>query len=440
MNAPATASSRPVRRWLVPGIVLLAAIGVDCSAYLVLRVGHSSALANSARGLVRAGQYAEARPVVERWVAEAATDADRAEAYYHLARVELAADRTQETVNALGKSLDLGYPPSVLAPYRAVIQARSRQYAEAEPVLRQALATSDEPMPEVAQALARTYLSTFRLKEAAAPIARWMKDAPDDPTPYLWRNEIDARSDAGHSVVIQNYKAALQRDPDLAEARLGLADRLRQANRLEEAAEEFAAYLKLRPDDPEGHVGAGQVALTLGLAAEATAHFDRALELAPHDPVAQKQRGEIDLKAREFASARDRFREVIRSDPFDPEVHYKLARALQGLGDDAGARAEDARYAELRADHLHMADLRTALVNNPNDTKLRLETAEWMLAHGHDDEGKSWCDRILKDHPGHVPTLDLLVKYYEGKNDAGKANYYRLLLKQDAATPPDRRS
>ena len=59
----------------------------------------------------------------------------------------------QGVINELAQAMELGYPTSKLAPYRAVILARSEQYAEAEPILRNALAASDEPQPEVAEAL-----------------------------------------------------------------------------------------------------------------------------------------------------------------------------------------------------------------------------------------------------------------------------------------------
>lgn len=433
MKSPATAPDRRARSVVRTAIVAAVAAVVLAALYFAFGRNSANALAETAREAVAARRFDQARGVIAKWLAK---DPDAAEAYYLLARVEVAADRSQEAVNALARALELGHPPSELAPYHAVIQSRSDQAGRAEPILRRALEDSDAPMPEVAQALARVYLSTFRLPEAAEPIARWMKDAPDDPRPYLWRNEIDLRSDADHSVVIQNYKAALRRDPNHAEARLGLADRLRLANRLDEAAAEFDAYIKLKPDDPEGYVGAGRVALVQGRNADAAKLFDRALERNPREPVALKERGVIDLNDRKYESARDRLRRVLEIDPYDPDTHYKLARALQGLKDYDGARAEDAAAQRLLAEHSRMIDLRSALVKKPKDLALRLETAEWLLTHGHDDEGKTWCDQILRDHPGNVPTLKLLVDYHGRKKDMGQANYYRLLLRQAESGSP----
>ena len=81
----------------------------------------------------------------------------------------------------------------------------------------------------VAKELARIYLSTFRLPRAARAIERWRTLAPEDPRPYMWRNEIASRSDVGHAILILNDRAALDRDPNLDEARLGLARELSKA-------------------------------------------------------------------------------------------------------------------------------------------------------------------------------------------------------------------
>ena len=381
----------------------------------------------AARNAITNRRFDEARTAVSQWLK---ADPNSPEAYYLLARVELAAGHAQETVNALAKSLDLGYPPEKLAPYRAVIQVKNGQYDEAEPVLRKALADSDEPMPEVAQALANIYLATFRMRDAAKPIARWMRDAPDDPMPYLSQNEIETRSDADHAVIIQNYQEALRRDPKLAKARLGLAERFRLANRLDEAADEFATYIQTKPDDPEGPLGAGRVALAQGKRDDSARHFDRVLELNPREPTALKERGAIELIRGNLEKARGFLERAVKADPFDPDAHFTLSQVLQRMGDPEGAKREVALSLQLRKEHARLADLRSALVRKPKDLALRVEVAQWLLEHGHDEEGLTWTEQILHDVPGHEPTVRMLIDHFTRVKNAGKANYYRLLLRK----------
>jgi tetratricopeptide (TPR) repeat protein len=431
MSEPSTSSSvkakRPIRKWAawIAYVVILCAIARFALVPVVTR--HSVRKAAFARQAFKERRLDDARATILDWLK---ADPKSGEAYYLLARVDLATDHPQQAFDELVKSLDLGYPVEKLAPYRAVIRAKAGQYVEAEPALRKALDESDEPMPEVAEALARVYLATFRLPRAEAPIARWMKDAPDDPTPYLWQNEIESRRDAGHAVVIQNYQEALRRDPKLAKARLGLADRLRQAHRLDEAAAEFATYIEAHPDDPEGHLGAGRVALEEGLADRAGKSFDRVLELNPTEPTALKERGAIERTRGHLEAARGFLERAIKVDPYDPDSHFVLGQVLQRLGDPDGARREDALSSKLRAEHARLADLRSALVKKPKDLAKRVEVAQWLLEHGHDEEGLTWTEQILHDVPNHEPTTRLLIDYFTRKKDAGKANYYRMMLRK----------
>ncbi len=416
------------RRWALAGLAVVA-VSVGIGVVVTARM-KTSALRNEALGAIAARKWDAAAGAVDRWVAR---EPRSGEAQYALARVRLAQQRPQEAMDAVSKALDLGHDPAPLFILRAVMQAQADQFDEAEPVLRGALAESDAPQPEVAAALARIYLSTFQLEKAAGPIARWMRDAPEDPRPYLWRNEIDRRRDTDASVLIGNYREALARDPNLDEARLGLADRLRQAHRLDEAADEFAEYIRRKPNDPDGHLGAGRTDLERGRFDDAAKHFDRALELDPREPTALKERGAIELKLGRYPRAKELLLRAVAVDPYDSDTHYNLARALQRLGDIPGQVAEDARARALRAEHNQLAEWRALLVKRPKDPELRLKIADWLLEHGHDDEGLDFTKLILHDIPGHRPTLERLIKYYEDRNDPGRANYYQVLLNQARA-------
>src|SRR5262249_36172001 len=153
------------------------------------------------------------------------------------------------------------------------------------------------------EALAGIYLKTFDLARAAAVLDRWAREAPQDPTPCLWRAEVHSRVESAPDAVLNDYRAALRRDPGHPKARLGLAEELRKAHRNAAAAAEFGRYLALRPDDPAGHLGAGQNLLEMGDDAAAIRHLERALALDPQNPMALKQAAEAALLRDDFAGA-----------------------------------------------------------------------------------------------------------------------------------------
>ncbi len=137
----------------------------------------------------------------------------------------------------------------------------------------------------VAKELARIYLSTYRLDQAARAIERWRGLAPEDPQPYLWKNEILSRTDVEPAIPIQNYRAALERDPTLDKARLGLAQQLSKARRFEDADQEYLAYLQRIPDDALALLGLGRNAFQQGAIDSARRYFESALRANPPSPM-----------------------------------------------------------------------------------------------------------------------------------------------------------
>src|SRR5262249_52378625 len=147
------------------------------------------------------------------------------------ARIAWAHDDLAVVDRELARADELGYPREPLARLRGLLLARANRGAEAEPLLLQSWESSRQPDPEVAEALARPYLGGLPLAAARTALDRWTREVPGDARPYLWRAEINLRSEDNPEILIADYRAALARDPDLDRARLGLADQLRANHR-----------------------------------------------------------------------------------------------------------------------------------------------------------------------------------------------------------------
>ena len=152
------------------------------------------------------------------------------------------------------------------------------------------------------------------------------------PGPLCWHAAVHRRSDAEPEVIIEDYREALRRDTDNAEARLGLAEQLEQAHRNREAADAYAAYLALRPDDPAGHLGAGRNAADSGDDDAGQVHLDRVLNLDPENAVAHLERAKISLRRGANETALVHLDRAVALAPFDPVAHYQRSLALKRLG------------------------------------------------------------------------------------------------------------
>jgi tetratricopeptide (TPR) repeat protein len=418
-------SARGTHRALRTAILTLGLVAVTATGaalayqqYRVLR------WAGVVRRSFAARRYQEARTALHRWLRERPHSA---EAAYYRAWLALVDQDPDAAVRAFEQAKTSGIDPSLLRPLTGVYQARANRINDAEPILREAFEQQREPQVEVARELARIYLVSYRLPEAGVVLTRWRTLAPEDPQPYLWSNEVAARSNAEPAVLVQNYRAALERDPNLDKARLGLAEQLSKDRRYDEAEREYRAYLERHPEDAKGMVGLGRNALQGGDLAAASTYFETALRANPREPEALKELAQTDLRLGRFAQAAQRFERLTEIEPYDHEVRYSFAQALKLKGDEVRARSESELAARLREQHDRILGLRHKILQDPKDLGSRQEVARWMLEHGHAEEGLKWTREILRADPHHAPTHRLLADYYQKQGDSGLANYHRLM-------------
>ena len=421
------------RRWTVI-VAALAVIGA-ASAVLIPGVRARSAAteaARLAREAVEAGREAEARPLLDRW---SSFEPKGGEPDYYRARLEVHLDRPAEAMEAMRRSLALGHAEGPLRVLRAILLARAGQLEAAEPALIAAFREGVEPKADVAEALSRIFLKTFRLGEAGRVLDVWMVASPEDPRPYLRLNEVAERTDSDPEVQVRNYREALRRDPALNAARLALAEKLRDGSKIDEAEVEYATLLARDPKNVAGLVGAGRVALLKGDLTAATRHYEDALAIDPREKVALRELGLIDLNAGRTTKARDRLKAAVEVDPFDPEVRYSYSRALKATGDEARSAEEAAETERLKREQQTIVDLRKGLVERPDDIDLRCAAARWLIGHGHDKEGLDWARLVLRQRPGHPSACKLLADYHEGRREFGLANFYRTAASTESLAP-----
>lgn len=411
---------------LAPAAVLVVA-AVAVAAYFGYHQYRVHRLAQRVRRSFAARDYAGASEALRRWLVLSPRSG---EAHYYKGWEALALNHPQDAEQAIGQAGTLGFDQTRLACLTAVYHARADRFAEAEPVLTQAFLNRIEPQDLIARELARILISTFRLDRAVWPIERWRTLAPDDPQPYLWINEIWARSEVDSALLIHNYRAALDRDPLLDSARLGLARELSKARRFEDAEPEFLAYLERHPHDSTALLSLGRNAFQQGDLEKSKRYFETVLAVAPDDPEALKELSQIDLRLGRVQQAHARLERLVAVQPFDHEIRYSYAESLRLAGDEARAKEQVLQADRLRKERNHLLELRFQLLKHPLDIEARFQIAKWLLEHGQDQEGLKWTKEILRADPGHPATHMLLAAYHAKHGNHGLANYHRLSAAQ----------
>jgi tetratricopeptide (TPR) repeat protein len=427
--APEAAARTRSRRRPHPAFPLLAlaALGMIVaagSAYFGFEQFRVVRLARTVRQAFAGRHIEEARGPLHRWLA---LRPGSGEAHYFEAWAALAADQPVEAIKAIDQARSLGFDRALIDCLSAIGQSRSQRFNESEPVLVRAFREQLEPRDMVAKELARIYVSSYRFDQAPGPIERWRTLAPDDALPYIWMNEILSRSEADATILIQNFRAALERDPNLDKAKLGLAQQLSKARRFDEAEQEYLAYLKRKPDDATALLDLGRDAVQQSDIERARQYFESALKVNSRQAEALKELGKIDLQLARFQQACESLERLTQIDPFDHEVRYNYAQALKLAGHLERAKTELAQAARLRAEQDEIIHLRSAALQDPNNLGARFQVTRWMFDHGHEQEGLKWTNEILRADPRHVPTHKLLADYYGKQGNAGLANYHRVM-------------
>ena len=226
--------------------------------------------------------------------------------------------------------------------------------------------------------------------------------------------------------MLEDYREALRRNPDLAPARLGVAEELRKAHRNAEAADAYRSYLALRPDDAAAHLGAGRNLAEQGDDEAAARHLRRAIELNGQNAQAHAELAQLCSRRGDWAAALARLDRAIAVDPFDLGVRQSRGQVLARLGRAAEARAEQAAANRLRDDLKVLSEARSRLLASPHDPRVSSRCARWMFAHGHGPEGARWAEKILAERPLDPDASRLLADYHDRRGETGLANRYRL--------------
>lgn len=400
-------------------IVALVALILAGAATVALRLHDRDA--KTVRRALAEGRLDEASAALDRWLH---SDPRSAEAYFLRARIAWERDDLAAVHHDLERARVLGYPARDMAGLLGLLLARTNQLSQAEPYLRTAFEGSRRTDPRVADALARIYLGTFRLKEAEAVLDRWSLEVPADARPYLLRTEVDRRLSHSLDTLIADYREALRRDPGLDRARLGLAEMLRGAHRNVEAAEEYNAYLARKSDDPLAYLGAGQNAIEMGELDRAVGWLDRSLELAPRNPVTLAARASVEVRRNGFEAALRFLDRAVEADPFDQTNRYQRMLVLAKLGHRDQAESERRAVERIRADQKEFQRISDALLDSPVDPELRSRMARWLMAHGHEDEAVDWAKLVLADHSSDPTMNRLLADYYRRHGQTGLANFH----------------
>lgn len=214
----------------------------------------------------------------------------------------------------------------------------SGQYAAAVPYLKEAMARDEQNLP-------------YRLVLAHSCL--WSKQYQcvlDVYHQILTLNAESAEADmlAGeaydemrdHEDAIQQFRNAVKSDPKVPGVHFGLGYLLWTQSRYDEAAQQFQLESENSPNDAEAIAYRADSEVRLEHPEQALPLLEKALELNSHLELPWLDLGIVDAGAGHNDKALREFKTAAHLAPADVQVHWRLARLYQSMGDKTAASAE----------------------------------------------------------------------------------------------------
>jgi predicted Zn-dependent protease len=181
---------------------------------------------------------------------------------------------------------------------------------------------------------------------------RLVQTAPDSAWSHYANAEVHA-SLSQYDLALREYRAALERQPNLPGIHFRIGRTLLEVSRnpedIEEALREFQRELAVAPENADAEYEIGEIARSRGEFEEARAHFSKAVQYHPHFAEAQIGLARTLLSLGQPREAVPDLEGAIRADPENPVPHFILASAHKALGDSAAQLEEMDLFQKLRA-------------------------------------------------------------------------------------------
>ena len=273
------------------------------------------------------------------------------------------------------------------------------RYADAETALTRGLALNPAMIP--AQILlGASLLELDRPQEAVAPLQSGVAASPDDR--FARERLAQALLATGQLPSAQaQLESLVQSDPRDQEAWY-LLGKLH----LQLSQEALTKAQSLNPDSPLAHILAGEVMESMQNNPGAVAEYKNAIRTAPSDKSAPKHLANLYWQTGDWAQARDSYRLMLAGSPSDCVAHFRLAHALDELGEEPESA---------------MREVTSALDRCPNLAQAHAERARLQLRSGHPSQALADLQAAQQAAPDESSVQQLLAQAYRALGDKAKA-------------------
>ena len=402
---------RQRRRILI--LTALVAIAASSVGYFLRERWKTDRLLAEGEQAITAREYARARDLLDRYLAERPADTRARLLAARAAREERAYRDAREHLRRCRADGGEAEPIDVEESLLDVLAGDERPVA----ALRERAKQDDDLALVILEVLVQRDLDTYQLGSALDGFTRYLSRRPDDLHALLGRGFVWERF-LNFADAVEDYRKAVAAHPENDRARLKLADTLLIVGTPDEALTQYRWLAERWPERPPVRLGMARCYRRLALPEEAAKLLDGLLAEFPDHGETLWERGELELDQGRPLAAEPLLRKAASHRPFDRRVQYAMYRCLLRLDRAMEAATFDARVKQLDADLARLSTVRSEVMDHPKDAALRCEGGLLFLRNGEREEGIRWLQLALRLDPKCEPARAALAA--EGHLPAGR--------------------
>ena len=282
------------------------------------------------------------------------------------------------------------------------------RYPEAITTLKQGLALSPEMIPAKVM-LGAAYFQMGSLAEALAPLQAGVEALPDDRFARMTLARVLIGLKRPADAVVQ-LNAILAINPKDQEAWY-LLGKLH----LDLSREAFTQVQAIDANTPLAHELAGEIMESMQNTPGAIDAYKQALASAPGDASAREHLANLYWTTGDWSRAREELTALLAKQPGNCVAHWKLANAMDEMGEPADAA---------------MAEVKRALALCPELAQAHAERGRLLLQTGHPAEALPDLLIAEKAAPDEPTVQHLLAEAYKAQGDTERAAAANLRFQQ----------
>ena len=293
-------------------------------------------------------------------------------------------------------------------------------------------AATDEEAAEIYDAMAKGYVSAYRMGDALRCLDYWIDWDPETIVGHFHRGDVHHRMGNLRNSM-SDFEFVLSKVPNHFETNMRVGRVLQESNAVDEAVKYFEKAKSLRPGSVDATLTLAECDLLLNNQDRAQTLANELLEKRLPDyqrAFALEILGRIDLRKGNFVSSVKYLEEALQLAPQDSEVNYTMGRVLRSLGETERAQFFIDYSQKQKELDLRVRDLSSDLIEEPNNMDYRYELASILWQRQLYEPASRWLATILTVDPDHEPSHRLIAEWYamNGKQDLARKHAEKAML------------